>query len=133
MDLVVGTNACFDVLLTDEMLKSFAAISGDCNPIHMDDEVAKDAGFKGRIVFGLMTSSFYSQFLGMHLPGKRALLHGIDLEFKSPAYVGDRLTVSGKITFLNDAYRRLELKAQIVNQDGVVISKATIRAGLHES
>jgi acyl-CoA thioesterase FadM len=69
----------------------------------------------------------------MHLPGKHALLHGIDLEFKSPAYIGDRLSVSGEIVYLNDAYHRLEVKARIVNQDGKIISKATIRVGLHES
>ena len=88
------------------------------------------AGFPGRVVYGLLTSSFYSTLVGVHLPGKRALLDGIDIEFKSPAFIGDRLTVTGEIAFLNDTYHRLELKARIQNADGKLISKAKIRAGV---
>lgn len=130
-DLALGISAQFDVLLTSEMLTAFAALSGDVNPLHTDEQFARDAGFPGRVVFGMLTSAFYSRLVGMYLPGKRALLHGIDLEFKAPAFVGDTLTVSGKISFLNEAYQRLELKARILNQEGKLISKATIRAGLH--
>lgn len=130
-DLALGISAQFDVLLTSEMLTAFAALSGDVNPLHTDEQFARDAGFPGRVVFGMLTSAFYSRLVGMYLPGKRALLHGIDLEFKAPAFVGDTLTVSGKISFLNEAYQRLELKARILNQEGKLISKATIRAGFH--
>jgi acyl dehydratase len=132
-DLAVGTHAAFEVEVTAEMLHGFAAVSGDYNPLHMDAAFAKASGFSGQVVFGMLTASFYSRLIGMHLPGKHALLHGIDLEFKSPAYIGDRLSVSGEIVYLNDAYHRLEVKARIVNQDGKIISKATIRVGLHES
>ncbi len=132
-DLAVGASAAFDVVVTEEMLDGFAAISGDHNPLHMDATFSRASGFSGRVVFGLLTASFYSQLIGIHLPGKHALLHGIDVEFKSPAYIGDRLSISGEIIYLNDAYHRLEVKARIVNQNGKVVSKATIRAGLHES
>ena len=131
-DLVVGQSAAFEVFVTAEVLNSFAAISGDYNPLHMDAAFAKASGFDGQVVFGMLTASFYSRLIGMHLPGKRALLHGIHVEFKSPAYIGDRLSVSGEIAYLNDAYHRLEVKARIVNQNGKVISKATIQAGVHE-
>jgi len=131
-DLSVGLSAEFEVELTGGMMEQFAGISGDYNPLHMDDQFARDSAFSGRVAFGLLTSAFYSRLVGMHLPGKRALLHGIDIEFKSPAFPGDRLTVAGQVSFLNDAYHRLELKARILNQAGKVISKATIRAGLHE-
>jgi len=132
VELTIGLSAEFEVELTGEMMDQFAAVSGDYNPLHMDEQFAKDSAFPGRVAFGLLTSSFYSRLAGMYLPGKYALLHGIDIEFKSPAFPGDRLTVSGQISFLNDAYHRLELKARIVNQAGKVISKASIRAGLNE-
>jgi len=131
-ELSVGMSAKFEVVLSGAMMDQFAELSGDFNPLHMDEEFARDSAFPGRVAFGMLTSSFYSTLVGMHLPGKHALLHGIDLEFKSPAFPGDTLTVSGQISFLNDAYHRLELKARIVNQAGKVISKASIRAGLHE-
>ena len=115
------------------MMASFAALSGDVNPLHMDDHFAKTAGYPGRVVFGMMMASFYSRLVGMYLPGKRALLHGVAVEFCSPAYIGETLTVSGVVSFRNDAYRRLEVKARIVNQNGALISKAKIQVGVHES
>jgi 3-hydroxybutyryl-CoA dehydratase len=132
-DLTIGKSESFEVEVTAAMLDGFAAISGDYNPLHMDAAFAQASGYPGRVVFGMLTASFYSRLIGMHLPGKRALLHGIDVEFKAPVSIGDRLTVTGEIAYLNDAYRRLEVKARIVNQGGKVVSKATIRAGLHES
>jgi 3-hydroxybutyryl-CoA dehydratase len=129
-DLTVGMSAQFDIEITHDLMTAFANLSGDRNPLHTDDEFARQAGFPGRVVFGMLTSAFYSRLVGMYLPGMRALLDGIDLEFKSPAYIGDRLTVSGEIAFMNDTYHRVELKARIRNAVGTLISKATIRAGV---
>jgi 3-hydroxybutyryl-CoA dehydratase len=131
-ELKLGMKAQFDAPLTEAMMTAFAAISGDYNPLHLDDEFARQLGFSSRVAYGMLTSSLYSRLVGMHLPGKRALLHGIDLEFKGPAYVDDVLTVSGSIAFLNEAYRRLEINGQIVNQSGRLISTAKIRAAMHE-
>jgi len=131
-DLAVGLGATFEVLITAQMLDDFARLSGDYNPLHMDPAFARAAGFPGRVVFGLLTASFYSRLVGMYLPGKRALLHGVNAEFKNPAQTGDCLTISGEISYLNEAYRQIEVKARVVNQNGKIISKATLRAGLHE-
>jgi 3-hydroxybutyryl-CoA dehydratase len=129
-DLAVGMSAQFETEVTPEHMTAFADLSGDFNPLHTDDKFARAAGFPGRVVFGMLTSSFYSRLVGVYLPGKRALLDGIDLEFKSPAFIGDRLTVSGEISFLNDSYHRCEIKARIRDKEGKLISKATIRAGV---
>ena len=129
-DLVLGMSAQFDVELAPGLMSAFANLSGDMNPLHMDEEFAQESGFSGRVVFGMLTSAFYSRLVGVYLPGMRALLDGIDLEFKSPAYIGDRLTVSGEVAFLNDAYHRMEIKARIRNAAGKLISKATIRVGV---
>jgi acyl dehydratase len=70
--------------------------------------------------------------VGVHLPGRYALLHGIDLDFVSPAFAGDALRVSGEVTYLTDAYRRIELRGRIRRAaDDAVVSKAKIRVGLH--
>lgn len=132
-DLKVGLRHEFQVTLTAEMMRAFAAISGDTNPLHVDAGYAAEAGFPGPVAFGLLTSSFYSQLVGVHLPGRHALLHGIDLDFSAPAYVGDALLVAGEISFLNDAYQQLEIRARITNQEGKRVSKAKIRVGLHAS
>ena len=131
-DLILGLHEQFEVPLTEEMMTSFVTMSGDSNPLHADEQFARQNGFRGRVAFGMLTSSLYSRLIGVHLPGKHALLHGIDLEFKAPAYVGDILTVSGDVDFLNEAYRRMEVKGRIVNQGGQLISTAKIRVGVHE-
>lgn len=132
-DLGLGLGAEFSAAITPAMMTAFADMSGDLNPLHIMDGFAAERGFQGRVVYGLLTSALYSRLVGMHLPGKWGVLHGIDVEFKAPAYVGDLLTVSGTVQFLNEAYRRIEIKARIVNQSGAVISKANIRAGLHDA
>jgi len=129
--LAVGLRHEFEVTITDDMMSAFAALSGDRNPLHVDAAYAARAGFRGPVAFGLLTSAFYSQLVGVHLPGRLALLHGIDVDFVSPAFPGDVLRVSGEITFLTDAYQRIEMRGRIVNQDGKLVSKAKIRVGLH--
>jgi 3-hydroxybutyryl-CoA dehydratase len=130
-DLRVGLRHEFDVALTAEMFGAFGALSGDTNPLHVDPAYAASAGFPGPVAFGLLTSALYSQLVGVHLPGRYALLHGIDLDFVSPAFAGDTLHVSGEITFLTDAYQQIQLRGRIVNQAAKVVSKAKIRVGLH--
>lgn len=131
-ELTLGASARFEAVIGDEDMRRFAQLSGDVNPLHLDDELARARGFPGRVAFGLLTSSYYSALVGVHLPGRWALLHGLDIELKAPAFVGDRLTVAGEISHINDAYRRIELRASIVNALGKTISKAKIRVGLHE-
>jgi acyl dehydratase len=78
-----------------------------------------------------MTSSLYSTLVGVYLPGKYALLQGIDIDFNSPVFAGDKLIVQGEIVFLSEAYKRLEVKASIRKEDRKLVSKAVIRAGFH--
>ena len=131
-DLKLGLKAQFEAGISETAMQGFAEISGDSNPLHLDEDFARQSGFRGRVAFGLLASSFYSRLVGVYLPGKWALLHGIDVEMKAPAFVGDRLKVRGEITHLSDPFRRVEIKAAIINGEGKTISKAKIRAGVHE-
>jgi acyl dehydratase len=129
-DLCVGLREQFTVTVSAEDMELFAQFSGDVNPLHMDEIYAKDAGFVGRVVYGLLTSSFYSTLAGVFLPGRYCILHGINVEFSEPVYIGDTLTVSGEVRHVNEAYKRVELRANITNQNDEVISKAKIKAGV---
>jgi 3-hydroxybutyryl-CoA dehydratase len=131
-DLRVGLRAEFDAVVTESMMAAFAEISGDVNPLHLDATFAEQAGHRSPVVYGLLTSSFYSTLVGVHLPGELAILQGIDIHFHRPVYVGDRLKVAGEITFLSDAVRRVEIAASIHNANEERVSRARIRAGLHE-
>ena len=130
-DIHVGLKHEFEAVLTAEDARSFAALSGDLNPLHVDEAYAVDAGFPGPVLFGLLTSSLYSRLVGVYLPGKFALLQGIDIDFSSPCHAGDRLHVAGEVVYLNEAYRRFEIKAAIRKDDRKLVSKAIIRVGFH--
>jgi 3-hydroxybutyryl-CoA dehydratase len=130
-DLTLGLKHSFEAVFTDEMAQHFAQISGDVNPLHVDREYAAAVGFASPVIFGMMTSSLYSTLVGVYLPGKYALLQGIDIDFNSPVFAGDKLIVQGEIVFLSEAYKRLEVKASIRKEDRKLVSKAVIRAGFH--
>lgn len=130
-DLFVGMQHDFEAVFTEEMAHDFARISGDVNPLHVDRKYAAAAGFPSPVLFGMLTSSLYSKLVGVYLPGKYALLQGIDIHFISPCRAGDRLDVHGEIVFLTEAYKRLEIKATIRRKDKKLVSKAVIRAGFH--
>ena len=130
-DLTLGLKHSFEATFTEEMAQEFARISGDINPLHVDRAYASSAGFASPVLFGMMTSSLYSTLVGVYLPGKYALLQGIDIDFNSPVFAGDKLFVQGEVVFLSEAYKRLEVKASIRKEDRKLVSKAIIRAGFH--
>lgn len=131
-DVSVGLSDKFSVTISEEMLKAFLKISGDINPLHMNTAYAKEKGFKGKVVYGLLTASFYSTLVGVYLPGKYCLFHGIDIIFTSPVYIGDVLTVYGEISYINGAFKQIEISGHITNQDNKRISKAKIKVGVYE-
>ena len=129
-ELELGFKRGFSVVVTETMMESFKVLSGDQNSLHMDREYALSLGFKDRVVFGLLTGSFYSQLVGMELPGKYAIMQGIDIKFAKPVFVGDKLTIEGEVTYKNDILKVIEVKALIVNQDQTKVSSAKINIGL---
>ncbi len=130
-DISIGLKHGFEAVFTEEMMEQFAAISGDRNPLHVDRNYAQAKGFVAPVVFGLMSSSLYSRLVGMYLPGERALLQGIDIDFNAPCFPGELLSVAGEVSYRNEAYQRFEVRARIRKMDRSTVSKATIRVGFH--
>ena len=91
--------------------------------------LSKSKGFSDRVVYGMLTSSFFSTLVGVYLPGKYCILQSIDIKFSKPVYIDDILTITGKVSYINEAYKQLEIKAVIINQDNKKVSKATIKVG----
>lgn len=120
----------FSVTVTEKMMAHFRELSGDLNPMHTDAEYARQNGFPGCLVYGLLTTSFYSALAGMYLPGKYCLLQEVSAQFANPVFVGDALTVSGKVAEVQETFRRIVIKARIVNQYGKTVNRATITAGV---
>jgi 3-hydroxybutyryl-CoA dehydratase len=129
-DIHLDMTESFTETITEDMMELFRKISKDDNPLHTSSEYAVSRNFKGKVAYGLLTSAFYSTLAGMYLPGKYCLLQGIDISFNKPAFAGDVLTISGRVSYINDAYRLIEIKGLIENQHGQIISKSKIKAGV---
>ena len=129
-DIEVGLEESFEVTIDVSKMDKFLDISNDINPLHIDSYYAKEKGFSNRVVYGLLTSSFYSTLVGVYLPGKYCILQGIDIQFSKPVYIDDTLKIFGKVSYINEAYKRIEIKAIITNQENKKVSKATIKVGL---
>ena len=100
--LNVGIKHSFEAEVDEDKMQKFLEISGDNNPMHIDHIFAKSNGMKDRIVYGLLTSSFYSTLVGVYLPGKLALLHSIDIQFSNPVFIGDTITTTVTIKEMKD-------------------------------
>ena len=128
-DLVLGVSAEFEVHINKEMPQMFCQLTGDENPLHTDSKFAQDNGFKDKVVYGMLTSSFYSRLIGMYLPGKHCLLHEMKATYLKPVYEGDILTVRGEIVHLNDTFKQIEIKASI-HRGSDIVSRAKIKKGV---
>ena len=117
-DLTVGDRFEFTKTISEEDVASFAAASGDTNPLHLDDEFAEDTRFRGRIAHGTLVGGLISAALA-RLPGLVIYLSQ-DLEFHSPVRIGDRVTAECEIVegLGNDQFR---LTTRVMNGDDVAI------------
>lgn len=127
-EISVGQTAAFERTINDRDLQLFAEITGDFNPLHFDDEYARQTQFGGRIIPGLLTASFLSRLIGMMLPGRQALYLSQDFKFIKPVYIGDRLTITGTvIEKLPGSKNCMLLKTDIVNQDKNLVVTGTAK------
>lgn len=125
-----GMKESFSVEVKEEDQEAFRQITGDENPLHRDDGFAREKGYRAKVVFGMLTASYYSTLAGVYLPGERSLVHSCEAKFLKPVYIGDRLTIEGKVVEKNDTYRLIRVKAVIRNELGEKVSKADMQIGL---
>ncbi|HEX9702331.1 MAG TPA: SDR family oxidoreductase, partial [Rhodospirillales bacterium] len=128
-DLSPGYTAELSHTVTQEDVDTFARLTGDFNPIHLDPEFARATSFGKPIVHGMLTSAFISTMVGMLLPGRGALWTSQTLNFVHPAFVGDTITVRAEVTQVSLATRTLISKVTITKQNGaaVVTGESTVR------
>lgn len=124
-----GYSFQFHEKITEEMMTLFLELSGDTNPLHCDKNYALEKKMKDRVVYGMLSSSFYSKLVGVYIPGKYCLLQGIKIQFNNPLFIGDEITVNGKVVDKDDTFKILKIKANIKTFDKI-ISKAEIIVGV---
>ena len=120
-EIEVGLQKKFSVTITESMVEAFADLSGDFSPIHMNDDYAKTPTFGKRVVHGMLLASFLSRIDGMYLPGKHALYFSQSVDFRSPCFIGDIVTVSSTVIDKSEATKILKIKSDIINQNGEIV------------
>jgi 3-hydroxybutyryl-CoA dehydratase len=120
-DLSVGMTASFAKTVTEADIVMYAGVSGDTNPVHLDQVYAEGTMFKGRIAHGMLSASFISTVLGTKLPGPGAIYVSQSLKFKAPVRIGD--TVTARVTVLETfpEKRRVVLLTQCFVGDKLVV------------
>ena len=125
-EVYVGLSESFQRTVTEKDMDLFGKLSGDFNPMHTDESFATKRGYSGRVVYGMLVSSFYSALVGMYLLGKNCLLNQYEIAYRHPVYIGDTLTISGKIIDKREGTKRCRITAEMRNQKGEVVNTAEI-------
>ena len=129
-DISVGLKEEFQVTVTKDMMAQFCRMTGDMNPLHMDETYAKEKGYVSNVAYGMLTASFLSTLAGVYLPGERSLIHSVECKFTKSVYVGDILTVSGQVTECNEIFSVFTMKTTIVNQKGEKVLRGKMQVGI---
>jgi 3-hydroxybutyryl-CoA dehydratase len=122
-----GMSATYERTVTVADIEAFAAVSGDHNPVHLDDTYAKTTTFKGRIAHGMLGASFISTAIASKLPGPGSIYLAQSLSFKAPVRPGDKVeTVITVVDVIADK-KRVVLKTQCrVGATVVIDGEATV-------
>ena len=129
-DLNIGLSHSFDVKITEEMMAMFQKITGDSNPLHTDNHYARSRGFPDRVVYGLLTASFLSTFAGIYIPGKKSLIHSLNVNLHKPVFIGDTLSINGEVQDKDERFSCIKLKLKITNQDIVRVASGSMQIGV---
>lgn len=118
LDFPPGRTETVSRRITSEDVAAFAALSGDANALHVDDEFAARTEFRQRVAHGFLHASMLSQLVGMKLPGRGALYLSQTLDFSKPVFIGDTVEARGTVESVDPQTRILTLRTEIHNQRG---------------
>ena len=124
-EIKVGQSKNFQIIVNEELIESFAKVSGDFNPLHMNEEYAKNTKFGKRICHGMLLASFFSRLIGMYLPGVNALYFSQNLNFVNPCYVEDKVTIIGEVIDKSEATRIIKLKTIVKDEKERLLIEGT--------
>jgi 3-hydroxybutyryl-CoA dehydratase len=120
-DLKVGDSASFSKTVTAADIDLFAQVTGDTNPVHLDEAYAAKTMFKGRIAHGMLSAGFISTVLGTKLPGPGAIYLKQELTFRAPVKIGDTVTATATVTEVIADKKRAAFKTVVSVGDTVVV------------
>jgi len=127
-DIKIGDSDSITKTISESDIYLFAGITGDFNPIHVNEEFGRNSMFGSRIAHGMMVAGFISTVLGTKLPGVNTIYLGQELSFKAPVRIGDTVTATCEVIEKRDAKKIIVLKTTVSDSKGntVIEGKATI-------
>jgi 3-hydroxybutyryl-CoA dehydratase len=120
-DMEIGMTRYLQKQVTDRDIALFAEVSTDRNPVHLDEQYARDTIFEGRIAHGILTASLISAVIGEQLPGHGAVYLSQSLKFMAPVRPGDMVHAEVKVAAIDHARRRVTLETHCAVGDTVVL------------
>ena len=120
MDLKIGDSFSIERHVTDELVREFAALSGDHNPLHLDEEYARSTRFGRRIAHGMLSGAFISAVLGYEFKERKIVYLSQTMKFTAPVFIGDTVTTTATVTHVRDDKPVITLKTICRNQDNVM-------------
>ena len=128
-DIEMGMTRYIRKVITDRDIEQFAEISTDYNPVHLDDEYARDTIFEGRIAHGMLTAGLVSAVIGEQLPGHGTIYMSQNLKFLAPVRPGDLVHAEVKVVDMVIDKRRVKLDCRCeVNGKNVLVGEAIVLA-----
>lgn len=126
-DIQIGMKVSYSQTITDSDIKTFAGLSGDHNPVHIDEKYAENSRFKRRIAHGLMSAGFFSQLFGTKLPGPGCVYTAQSLKFLRPVYINDTVVATVEVIAVDLLRKRVQFKTYCtVNNKMVIDGEAEI-------
>lgn len=123
MNLKVGDTSSVSKEITDADIRAFAELSGDCNPVHLNEAFARTTRFGRRIAHGMLGASLISTVLGTKLPGEGAIYLSQTLQFLAPVFPGDTVTAKVTVTKIKASQPIITLETVCENQHGETLIK----------
>jgi acyl dehydratase len=129
-DFAIGQHVTLTKTFTEDDVQRFIEITGDVNPLHVDEAFASKTQFGRRVIHGMLTASILSTMVGMVLPGTGAIYRSQTIKFLRPVHVGDTVTAHFVIRAVDRAKRRLTIESWIENEAGERVLDGVCEAGL---
>ncbi len=117
----IGDAAEFAKTVTESDIYTYAGLSGDFNPAHINEAYAKNTFFETRIAHGMLSAGFISAILGTQLPGPGAIYLKQELKFMAPVKIGDTITAKAEVIEINQEKNRIKLKTTCSNQNNELV------------
>ncbi len=123
MDIKIGDSFSTSREVTEDVIRRFAELSGDFNPIHLDEEFAKTTRFGKRIAHGMLSGAFISAVLGNEFRERKIVYLSQTMKFVAPVFIGDTVTATGTITNIREDKGIVTLETICTNQHGEALVK----------